>query len=663
MKQNNGTAATTTVASEKPVSKTQETTSEKQAKDYAPIIEERAQRVFDVMEQRVTPQEMEKIREAFAFAREAHAPQVRKTGEPYIFHPIAVAQIVAEDLRLGPGPVMAAFLHDVVEDTPHPIEEIAAKFGTEVAFLVEVVTKQKKKKYDYSKQLDNFRQMLNSVQFDIRALLVKLADRLHNMRTLSSMSSGKQMKIAGETDYFFAPLANRLGLYNVKTELENLSMRFRTPHEFDELKHEIDEYKSQNGEKIERFRSQVEETLAEAGYKVKVEINFRQPYSIFRMMKKKSEDFWHLPHPYTIDIIFPDPKDMSEKEMALRIYAILTDRFKEKPGGIINYIDSPKENGYKSFHVKLLSDFGRWQELHIFSESMRRRSQIGCVVEELADGTAPWVEKFKKVLHEIAMQGQEGENFIQDVVDTFYNDDIMTFTPKGKEVVLPQKATVIDFAFELHGKLGHHACHSRINGQLSSIKTRLKRGDVVEIFTSDECTPQEDWLENCVSYKAKKAIRTWLAKQPLSVYRRCPYCRPLPGEDVVGFKNGMEKTMVHKRDCPTAIRIASQEGDKIKTVYFEPDETLYPVTISVRAVDRHHLMIDLLECITNTLNLSMSRLVTTRQDNIVESIIDFSVHSFNELQAILRHISTIEGVDEAREVIQPADSSALAELQ
>lgn len=204
-------------------------------KDYAAIIEERAQKVFDIMSARTTPGQLNRIKEAFRLARKAHRNQKRKTGEPYILHPIAVATIVADELMLDANPVMAAFLHDVVEDTNYTIEDIRDMFGPDVAFLVKVVTKQKKDKYQSTKQVDNFRQMLLSFQYDIRAMLIKLADRLHNMRTLSSMRPDKQMKIAGETDYFYAPLANRLGLYHVKTELENLSFRFRCPHEYDEL--------------------------------------------------------------------------------------------------------------------------------------------------------------------------------------------------------------------------------------------------------------------------------------------------------------------------------------------------------------------------------------------------------------------------------------------
>lgn len=417
-------------------------------KDYDSIINERAQHVFDVMAPRTSDEDLVRLRDAFELAREAHAPQVRKTGEPYILHPIAVASIAAEELNLDVNSIIAAFLHDVVEDTPHPIEEISTRFGDDVAFLVNVLTKKEKKNYDMSKQVDNFKQILSAIQHDIRPIMVKLADRLHNMRTLSSMGPDKQMKIAGETDYFYAPLANRLGLYHVKTELENLSFRFRCPHDFEEISHLIENDRHQQHERLERFRVQLESTLAEAGMSVKVAVEYREPYSIWRKMRKFGDDFNHLKYRHFTDIIFKTAEGMDDKETALHIYSILTDRFKEKPGGISNYIDSPKENGYQSFHVKLLADFGRWQEVHISSERMVRNSRLGYRAERSQDYIGRWVDKFRGVLREISSH-TEGIDFMEKVTSTFYNDDIMVFTPKGKAVVLPQKSSLLDFAYEI----------------------------------------------------------------------------------------------------------------------------------------------------------------------------------------------------------------------
>lgn len=620
--------------------------------DYDKIIEERANHVFDVMSQRTSPGEMEMLHKAFELAREAHAPQKRKTGEPYILHPIAVASIAAEELMLDTNPVIAAFLHDVVEDTPYTIDDIRERFGEDVAFLVSVVTKKKKKVYTDSKQVDNYRQMLDSVQYDVRALLVKLADRLHNMRTLSSMRPDKQMKIAGETDYFYAPLANRLGLYNVKTELENLSMRFRCQHEYEEIESLIRRDEQAQSQRLKVFRNEIRDTLRKAGIEACIYTDYRRPYSVWRKMHKYGDDFNHLKYRHYTEIVFPDTYGISEKDMALKIYSVLTDRFKEKPGGIVNYIDSPKENGYQSFHVKLLADFGRWQEVHISSERMIRHSRLGCMADQEGDkgGAARscWIDKFRDVLRDIASQGKDGTNFIEKVVASFYNDDIMTFTPKGRPVVLPQKSTVLDFAFEVKPELGEHAKYARINGFLSSVKAPLRRGDVVEIFTDPECHPLPDWREAVVSYKARQAISEYLASLPAPEFHRCEHCDPIAGEDVVGFRDADGEITIHKRDCPTAVSLASQFGDSIVSVDFEACDKLYPVTIVVKAVDRYHLFIDLVECITNTLHLTMSSFNTDTTDSIVTCTISFGVHSYSELETVISHISAIEGVDEVK---------------
>lgn len=618
-----------------------------QTTSYDSIIKERADRVFDCMSQRVSPDDLHRIREAFEFAAMAHAPQKRKTGEPYILHPIAVATIVAEELMMEANVVMAAFLHDVVEDTPYTIEDIRERFGDDVAFLVDVVTKKKKNTYVESKQVDNYRQMLNSVQYDIRALLIKLADRLHNMRTLSSMPADKQMKIAGETDYFYAPLANRLGLYNVKTELENLSFRFRCPHEFSELEYLIERDRKAQKARLEKFVEEILATLENAGFSVYVHVDYRHPYSVWRKMHKYGDDFNHLKYRHFTEIVYRNEPGISEKDMALRIYSVLTDRFREKPGGISNYIDTPKENGYQSFHVKLLADFGRWQEVHISSERMVLNSRLGCVADRSEDSIVRWIDKFRFILEDIAKQSQSS-GYIDKVVSSFYNDDIMTFTPRGREVVLPQKATVIDFAYELGTPLGEKAKYARVNGFLSSIKSQLRRGDVVEIFTDPEAHPKPDWLDAAVTYKAKKEIGNYLKSLKKPRYDRCPECKPMPGEEVIGFKNDDGKITLHKRDCPLAIRLASQWGDSIVSVNFEPDDTLYPVEIQIKAVDRYHLFVDLVDCISNKLHLAIDAINTETIDNIVTLRISFAVHGFEELQTIMQHISAIEGVDEVK---------------
>lgn len=618
--------------------------------NYDALIQASADELFQKMSLKEDAEDIGRLRAAFEFAREAHSPQKRKSGEPYIIHPVSVARIVAEELELGADPVIAAFLHDVVEDTPYTIEDIRERFGDEVAFLVGVLTKKKQDKYVHSKQVDNFRQILASMQYDVRALLIKLADRLHNMRTLSSMKPDKQMKIAGETDYFYAPLANRLGLYHVKTELENLSFRYRCPREYalleKLLKEEFDAYSPH----IKAFTSKIESLLAAKGIEAYTEVRYRKPYSIWMKMHARGCDFAHVDTKYYIRVIYRNQESLSEKDTSLRIYSILTDFFKERPGSVSNYIDAPKENGYQSFQLKLLNDKGKWEELHISSERMVRNGRLGCAAERTDENIQSWLNKFNEILKEVADQ-EEGLDFMDGVTSSFYYDDIMVFTPKGRGIILPKGATALDFAFEIHSRIGEHAHYARINGKLSSVKTVLKRGDCVEIGTNENTEPQPDWLDHVLTYKARKFISSHLSHRTVSVYMRCPHCHPLPGDEVIGFRNADGSIQVHKRNCQTAIRMASQNGDSIVAVSFDENPScFYPVRISVRAIDRYHLLSDLVECITEKLHLSMISLRTETNDNIGVCTIDFAVHSMNELQTAMDSIGAIGGVDEVQRI-------------
>lgn len=603
---------------------------------------------------RLSSEDIERINNAYLLAREAHMEQRRKSGEPYIMHPVAVAKIVAEELRLGANPIIAAFLHDVVEDTPYTVEDIAERFGDDVAFLVNVVTKKKKKSTAaYSSQIDNYKQMLNSLHYDIRALLIKLSDRLHNMRTLSSMRPDKQMKIAGETDYFYAPLAHRLGLYYIKREMENLSFRYRCPREYAFIESELDKDLKEREKGLKSFMFEIERLLENNDILMaRTEIYSRGPYSAWRKMHARGCDFNHVEGKYYIRIIYPNTHDYSEKDMSLKIYSILTDRFKEKPGSVVNFIDSPKENGYQSYHVKLLTPQGTWEEVHISSERMIRKSQFGCIAESTETNITNWLEKFKHVLQEMATRGKEVE-YMDGVTSSFYNDDISVYTPEGKEIILPKGATALDFAFEIHSELGIHAQYARINGQLASMKTELERGDVVQIVSNAGIQPKSDWLLHVSTFKAKSHINSFLNKQKRIEYVRCEQCRPLPGDEVIGFKEPDGTIAIHRRDCKAAIRLASQRGDDIVAVNFDEDKDfLYPVRIDIVAVDRYHLLVDLVDCITNKLQLSLTDINSTTNDEIVNCTLVFRVHSSNELQAVINNISQIEGVEEVQQSIE-----------
>ena len=606
--------------------------------------------IFTLMAQRVDEKQMNLLHEAYDFAAYAHKDQLRKSGEPYISHPVAVARIVAEELELGANPVMAAFQHDVVEVCPYSIDEIRERFGDDVAFLVGVVTKQKKAQYDQSKQVDNFRQMLSSVQFDVRAILVKLADRLHNMRTLSSMRPDKQMKIASETDYFYAPLANRLGLYNVKTELENLSFRYRCPREYEQIEKQLAELQLSEKPDVDVFIVKTKETLKANGIDARIELRMRSPYSIWRKMQSKCCDFEHIDSKHYLRIIYKADGLQEEKKQSLHIYAVLSDCFKERPCSVVNYINAPKENGYQSFHVKFLNPKGQWEEVHISSERMIRNNRLGCTAERTEENLKAWLEKFRAVLKDIAYHTNEMD-YMDGVTASFYHDNIMAFTPKGKCIVLPKYATALDFAFEIHTEVGLHAVYARINGKLSSVKTVLHRGDCVEIGTAEDTVPEADWQNHVLTYKAKRSLGSFFTDRPKMEYKRCTCCHPLPGDEVIGFKNTEGQITLHKRNCLTAIRQASKQGDTIVSVDFKENEQfLFPVRICIRGIDRHHLLSDVVACITEQQNLSISKLHTVTQDRIVETTVDFEVHSSNELKQAIENIRRIKNVDEVARI-------------
>ena len=620
-------------------------------------IEQAAQHVFDVMAARVSEEDLRRIKDAYKMASVAHEGQKRNTGEPYIVHPIAVANIAAEELELDANTVIAAFLHDVVEDTSFTLDDIRARFGDDVAFLVDVVTKRKKHNYEHTKQVDNYRQILESVHFDVRALLVKLSDRLHNMRTLDSMRPDKQMKIAGETDFFYAPLAGRLGLYHVKTELENLSFRFRCPREYELLLRQLDEDRVRTQATLKEFTDQIEAIMAEAGVQARVQVRYRKPYSMWREMRENKCDFAHVEFKHFVRIIYEPITEWSrsqspEKDTSLFIYSCLTSHFKERPGSVVNYIDYPKDNGYQSFHVQMLNKSGGWEELHIASERMHRNARLGCVVER----DESWLERFKEVLQNIASSG-DGYIFMDSVSSSLYNEDILAFTPNGKGIILPKGATALDFAFEVHTEIGDHAKFARINGALSPIRTELHRGDCVEIGTSEDVTPKPEWLNYAKTYKARKRLHDLLRDEDSLKFQLCDKCNPLPGEEVIGFKDANGAVTIHSRHCPVAIKMASENGNSIVSVDFDPDEKRkYPVTIKIVAVDRYHLLRDIIDCFVERQHLSMTQLSTHTEDEIVSCIIDFPVHSIDELHLTMESIAAIPGVDEVRRITKAEEA-------
>lgn len=648
--------------------------------DYEPIVSNLAQQVFDALAPRITPEDMERVRKAYLLAKEAHAPQKRKSGEPYILHPIAVALIVAKELQLDANTVITAFLHDVVEDTPYTVEDIRQRFGNDVAGLVNVVTKQKKETYQTTKQVDNYQQILASLHYDIRAVMVKISDRLHNMRTLQSMRPDKQMKIAGETDCFYAPLANRLGLFEVKSDLENLSFKYRCELEYGDIERWLQQDEADNRERLQRFCKNVKGTLKDHGIQCNVETFWRRPYSIWRRMKQQDVDFWHLPNRYYVRITFWDDTlddPLTEKETCLKIYNLLTRDFRERPGSFINQIEQPKENSYQCLRLMLLSEEGVWEDVQICSEAMVKASQVGCI-NEIGSNIGNWVKRFRKVLEDIVTQGNEAF-FLEHISSSLYYDDITVFSPSGESFILPKESTVIDYAFKQGDEVGAHAHYAYVNDILCSVKTVLHGGDCVKLITSPDAKPRKDWIDHCQTYLAKRYLRLFLIDRRLirGGVCRCPICKPLPGGEVIGIRmqgihphtSEYENITLHRRSCPEAIRMASKFGDNVVSVNYAdnagapPIEVhsptsitinrigfTYPITLAITGVDRHRLLMDLTSEIADRLHLNMDSLCISTKDCIVDCKVTIMIHDVKEMVSAIAHINQIPGIESVRQI-------------
>jgi len=643
--------------------------------EYVARLNEQTEALFERLSTRFDGDEITLLRKAYALARTAHEGQFRKGGEPYIMHPVAVATIIAEDFMMDANSVAAGFLHDVVEDTDTTIDDIRREFGDDVAFLVQVVTKPKSHapgQADLAKQENNFRQLLDSMRRDIRAVLIKLADRLHNMRSLGSMQPVKQMKIAGETDFFYAPFANRLGLNNLRRELENLSFRFRCPERYERLRRALEADRAEQSERLERLTARIRRLLSEEGIEVRTEVRYRLPYSIDRSMRDTGRDVEHVEHRYVVRVIYdrarltPLLESVPDKTICLRIYGILTAEFREKAGSLVNYVDHPKENGYRSMHVRLLGETGTWEEIHISSEEMVRRTKLGIMLERIGNrradgdvrdanrllerGDREWIDKFCVMLERIA-EGEGDIHFMEGVADALYAEDITVYDAAGTPTRLPQHATALDCAFERG--VGEKAHYARIDGRLASLVTPLEHGNCVEIFTAEQTRPCAEWIDAVKTFKAKNFLKAYFRREASAGPCRCPECRPLPGQEVIGFTDETcENTVtVHRRDCPRAISLSAQHGDAIVEVDFpdHPDVT-YPVATRIRAVDRPRLLHDIIASLTDGLGLEMNELHVATRDHIVELTVHYAVHSVGELRSAVRFLGAIEGVDEVRKI-------------
>ena len=470
---------------------------------------------------KITPSDKKTIRKAFDIAVEAHKDMRRRSGDPYIYHPIAVAHICSKEIGLGTTSIICALLHDVVEDTDYTLNQIEENFGPVVAKIIDGLTKiQDVFDKNVSMQAENFRKMLLTLSDDARVILIKLADRLHNMRTLDNMSKSKQLKIASETLYLYAPLAHRLGLYSIKTELEDLGLKFTKPEIYKAISQELKETKEERKKYIAKFTKPIKRKLKENHLEFSIKGRPKSIFSIRNKMIKTGVHFNNVFDKFAIRIIVDSTLE-SEKADCWKIYSIVTDFYKPNPDRLRDWISTPKANGYESLHTTVMGEDGKWVEVQIRSARMNEIAEKGYAAhwkykqEGNKESTLDnWIEKIRELLTNPESDAIE---FIDDFKLNLYSGEIYVFTPNGDLKTLPKGSTALDFAFEIHTDIGLKCMGVKVNGRLVSLSQSLQSGDQVEIITSDKQRPREDWLKFIVTSRAKSKIKSALKEDKKSI--------------------------------------------------------------------------------------------------------------------------------------------------
>ena len=465
--------------------------------------------------QKLTAADKKMIRLALDTAVDAHKDQRRKSGEPYILHPIAVAKIVANDIGLGAPSIAAALLHDVVEDTKYTIDDIESIHGAQIAKIVDGLTKisSLKKDKNVSLQAENFRKMLLTLNDDARVIIIKIADRLHNMQTMDVMPRHKQIKIASETLYIYAPLAHRVGMYNIKTELEDLGLKYTEPEVYDEIQQRIQENFDSQEEFIDRFIKLTKKHLRREGLSCKIEGRPKSIFSTRKKMVSKNLDFDQIFDRYAIRVIYKaDPQE--EKFLAWKIYSVITDHFQPNPLRLRDWISAPKSTGYEALHITVMGPEGRWVEVQIRSQRMHEIAEKGYAAhfkykhgKQDERGLEVWLNRLREVLEQ---PNSDAVDFVKDFRLNLYASEIFVFTPEGDLKSLPQGATPVDFAFHIHTEIGMHTRGAKINGKIVPLSYRLRSGDQVEIITSEKSFPNPSWLDYVITSRARSRIRSFL---------------------------------------------------------------------------------------------------------------------------------------------------------
>ena len=711
---------------------------------------------------------VERITKAFNFAKQAHDGVKRRSGEPYIMHPIAVAKIVCSEMGLGSTSICAALLHDVVEDTEYTVEDISNMFGDKIAQIVDGLTKISGGIFgeQASAQAENFRKLLLTMSDDIRVILIKIADRLHNMRTLGSMLPAKQFKIAGETLYLYAPLAHRLGLFSIKTELEDLSFKYEHPQEYEAIRRKLEATASARELLFKHFAEPVDAKLKAMGLHYEMKARVKSIYSIWNKMQAKKVAFEDIYDIYAVRIIFDPLPGVDEKNQCWDIYSAITDIYRIRPDRIRDWVSRPKANGYQALHLTVMGPDGQWVEIQIRSRRMDDIAEKGFAahwkykenhVEEDTE-LDKWLQTITEILES---PDPNALDFLDTIKLNLFSSEIFVFTPKGELKTLPQGATALDFAYALHSDVGNKCIGAKVNHKLVPLSHKLSSGDQVEVLTSRSQTPQAEWLNFVTTARArtkitavvrrirKETIKGGEAKvlaacqksgvepsaqnlDKLAMYygfskrddlyysvekgdvvlpenvrklfrekdenglfkyvkqalrratkyskstpeevanerqtkdkpvydKKKPYilkeeafernyviaecCKPIPGDESLGFINDDGNVVVHKRSCPIAMRLKSSFGERIlNTVWSSHQLSSFEATLEVKGIDSLGVLNEITKIISEEFNVYIIRLLIEAKDGVFEGRIKLKVHDVEDIQKLCVRLSKIDNI-------------------
>lgn len=717
---------------------------------------------------------VEIIKRAYLFAKDAHNGIRRRSGEPYILHPIAVAKIVSQEIGLGSTSICAALLHDVVEDTEYTVEDIELNFGKKIAMIVDGLTKISGGIFGdkASMQAENFRKLLLTMAEDIRVILIKMADRLHNMRTLGSMLPSKQYKIAGETLYIYAPLAHRLGLFAIKTELEDLSFKYQHPEQYKEIRQKIEETEVSRDTMFKNFSAPIRQKLDDMGLTYTMTARVKSAFSIWNKMETKHVPFEEVYDLYAVRIVFDCDADEKEKRICWNIYSAITDIYRLHPTRTRDWVSTPKANGYRALHLTVMGPDGNWVEVQIRSQKMddiaergfaaHWKYKIGESDEESELET--WLKTITDLLRE---PGPNAVDFMDTIKLNLFATEIIVFTPKGDLITLPKDATVLDMAYTLHTEIGSHSIAGKVNHRLVPISYKLQSGDQVEVLTSKTQKPLPEWLNFVTTAKAKTRLETALKKerkkisekgerviakiasdyaledenrfvsrlmalyhlmtrddlyfaignntieltdsvvkslckkqnpgllnrlwpfagksnkkdQPAATqeksqdnnataekppidtkkvyelrtengmhnYKIAPCCKPIPGDDVVGYVDDDNNVVVHKMDCEVAMRLKSSFGNRLVATRWEesPLVTTFLAELSVEGIDRMGILQELISEISINMSINIRKLDIEATEGVFSCKLVVRVSDVSIVNRLCKQIKKINGVKSA----------------